>query len=88
MTDPVTPPALAYHQAWTSLFRTTRAFSRRPPTSRLGPVFLRPYIAAPSNRESAMPTYLITNRVPDGFTPSPQAFAAWTAWFDSLGDAD
>jgi uncharacterized protein YndB with AHSA1/START domain len=34
-----------------------------------------------------MPTYLITNRVPDGFTPSPEAFAAWTAWFDSLGDA-
>ena len=33
-----------------------------------------------------MPTYLITNRVPDGFTPSPEAFAAWTAWFDSLGD--
>ena len=30
-----------------------------------------------------MPTYLITNRVPDGFAPSPEAFAAWTAWFDS-----
>jgi Activator of Hsp90 ATPase homolog 1-like protein len=34
-----------------------------------------------------MPIYLITNRVPDGFTPSPEAFAAWTAWFGSLGDA-
>ena len=34
-----------------------------------------------------MPSYLITNRVPDGFTPSPEAFAAWTAWFDSLGGA-
>jgi hypothetical protein len=34
-----------------------------------------------------MPTYLITNRVPEDFTPSPEAFAAWTAWFDSLGDA-
>jgi hypothetical protein len=34
-----------------------------------------------------MPTYLITNRVPEDFTASPEAFAAWTAWFDSLGDA-
>ena len=34
-----------------------------------------------------MPIYLITNRVPDGFTPGQEAFAAWTAWFDSLGDA-
>jgi uncharacterized protein YndB with AHSA1/START domain len=34
-----------------------------------------------------MPTYLITNRAPDGFTPSPDAFAAWTAWFESLGSA-
>jgi hypothetical protein len=33
-----------------------------------------------------MPAYLITNRVPDGFTPSAEAFAAWTAWFESLGD--
>src|SRR5579863_1867883 len=55
--------------------------------SRPGPVSIWPYITAPSNEESAMPTYLITNRVPDGFTPSSEAFAAWTAWFDSLGDA-
>jgi uncharacterized protein YndB with AHSA1/START domain len=34
-----------------------------------------------------MPIYLITNRVPDGFTPGPEASAAWTAWFDRLGDA-
>ena len=34
-----------------------------------------------------MPIYLITNRVPDGFTPGQEAFAAWTAWFYSLGDA-
>jgi uncharacterized protein YndB with AHSA1/START domain len=34
-----------------------------------------------------MPTYLIANRIPPGFTSSPQAFAAWTAWFDGLGDA-
>ena len=34
-----------------------------------------------------MPIYLITNRVPDGFAPGPEAFAAWMAWFDSLGDA-
>jgi len=34
-----------------------------------------------------MPTYLITNRVADGFTsPSPGASAAWTAWFARLGD--
>ncbi len=32
-----------------------------------------------------MPTYLITNRVPDSFKPGPEAFAAWTAWFDHLG---
>jgi len=33
-----------------------------------------------------MPTYLITNRAPAGMSPSPDAFAAWTAWFDELGD--
>ena len=32
-----------------------------------------------------MPTYLITNRIPPGFQPSREAFAAWTAWFDQLG---
>jgi len=32
-----------------------------------------------------MPTYLITNRVPGDFTPSAGNFAAWTAWFESLG---
>jgi hypothetical protein len=32
-----------------------------------------------------MPTYLITNRVPEDFTGSPEAFAAWTAWFEKLG---
>jgi hypothetical protein len=33
-----------------------------------------------------MPTYLITNRVPEGFTGSPDAFGAWTSWFSELGD--
>jgi hypothetical protein len=32
-----------------------------------------------------MPAYLITNRVPDSFKPGPEAFAAWTAWFEHLG---
>ena len=34
-----------------------------------------------------MPIYLVTNRVSDGFTPGAEAFAAWAAWFDGLGDA-
>lgn len=34
-----------------------------------------------------MPTYLITNRVPNDFTGSADASAAWTAWFDRLGDS-
>jgi hypothetical protein len=33
-----------------------------------------------------MPIYLVTNRVSDGFTPGAEAFAAWAAWFDGLGD--
>jgi uncharacterized protein YndB with AHSA1/START domain len=33
-----------------------------------------------------MPTYLITNRLPEGFTGSAEALAAWTAWFEGLGD--
>jgi hypothetical protein len=33
-----------------------------------------------------MPGYLITNRIPSSFRPSPEAFAAWTAWFEELGD--
>jgi hypothetical protein len=32
-----------------------------------------------------MPTYLITNRVPAGFTRSAANVAAWSAWFDELG---
>jgi hypothetical protein len=32
-----------------------------------------------------MPTYLITNRIPNGFQPGPEAFAAWTDWFERLG---
>lgn len=34
-----------------------------------------------------MSVYLITNRVPDGFAPGAEAFAAWAARFDRLGDA-
>jgi uncharacterized protein YndB with AHSA1/START domain len=34
-----------------------------------------------------VPTYLLTNRVPADFTGSAAAFAAWTAWFDQLGDS-
>lgn len=33
-----------------------------------------------------MPTYLITNRLPEGFTGSAEALGAWTAWFEGLGD--
>jgi hypothetical protein len=33
-----------------------------------------------------MATYLITNRMPAEFRPSPDAFAAWTAWFAALGE--
>jgi hypothetical protein len=33
-----------------------------------------------------MPSYLITNRIPSSFRPSPEAFAAWTTWFEELGD--
>src|SRR5438128_1992356 len=32
-----------------------------------------------------VPKYLITNRAPENFTPSPGAFAAWTDWFEDLG---
>jgi hypothetical protein len=32
-----------------------------------------------------MPSYLITNRIPDSFQPGPEAAAAWTAWFEQLG---
>jgi len=32
-----------------------------------------------------MPSYLITSRIPSSFRPSPEAFAAWTAWFEQLG---
>ncbi len=33
-----------------------------------------------------MPTYLIINRLPAGYRPSPAAAGLWTAWFDELGD--
>lgn len=32
-----------------------------------------------------MPTYLISNRPPTDYRPSPEAAAAWNEWFDSLG---
>jgi hypothetical protein len=35
--------------------------------------------------EDTMPAYLITNRVPEDFAGSAEAFAAWTAWFEQLG---
>jgi hypothetical protein len=31
-----------------------------------------------------MPTYVIVNRVPRGYRPSPGAQRAWTAWFERL----
>jgi uncharacterized protein YndB with AHSA1/START domain len=34
-----------------------------------------------------VPTYLVTNRVPEDFRPSADAFAAWTAWFERLGES-
>lgn len=33
-----------------------------------------------------MPTFLIVNRMPEDFTAGPAAFAAWTAWFERLGE--
>jgi hypothetical protein len=31
-----------------------------------------------------MPTYVIVNRVPEGYRPSPEAQRAWTVWFEGL----
>jgi hypothetical protein len=33
-----------------------------------------------------MRTYLITNRSPKNYVGTPEALAAWSAWFDQLGD--
>ena len=33
-----------------------------------------------------MPTFVLTCRNPIGYAPSPETTAAWTAWFDSIGD--
>lgn len=33
-----------------------------------------------------MPTYVIINRPPASYRPSPAAGNLWTAWFDELGD--
>ena len=32
-----------------------------------------------------MATFLMTNRAPKNYTGSPEAMAAWTAWFEGLG---
>jgi hypothetical protein len=32
-----------------------------------------------------MPTYVIVNRAPSGYTGSAEAAAAWAAWFEHLG---
>jgi hypothetical protein len=32
-------------------------------------------------------TYLLVHRHPDNYAGSPEAAAAWQAWFDKLGDA-
>jgi hypothetical protein len=34
-----------------------------------------------------MPTYVIVNRAPKGYRPSPEAQQAWTAWFQRLDAA-
>jgi hypothetical protein len=34
-----------------------------------------------------MNTYLLVHRHPHGYTGSPEAAAAWEAWFGKLGDA-
>ncbi|HEY4867778.1 MAG TPA: hypothetical protein VIK45_19930 [Candidatus Dormibacteraeota bacterium] len=34
-----------------------------------------------------MKTYLVTNRAPRDFKASPEAFVAWNAWFDELGES-
>jgi hypothetical protein len=33
-----------------------------------------------------MSTYVFAYRAPKNYTPSSESVAAWTAWFDSLGD--
>jgi YCII-related domain len=33
-----------------------------------------------------MPKYVLTYRNPTGYTPTAETRAAWTAWFDSMGD--
>jgi hypothetical protein len=33
-----------------------------------------------------MPTYLITNRAPEGYVGAADAMTAWNAWFDRLAD--
>jgi hypothetical protein len=32
-----------------------------------------------------VPTYVIVNRAPAGYTPSPNAMMMWNDWFDRLG---
>jgi hypothetical protein len=34
-----------------------------------------------------MTTYLLVHRHPENYTGTPDAFAAWEAWFSELGDA-
>ena len=34
-----------------------------------------------------MDTYLLLHRHPDNYAGSPEAAAAWEAWFDKLGEA-
>ena len=34
-----------------------------------------------------MDTYLLVHRHPDNYAGSPEAAAAWEAWFDKLGGA-
>ena len=33
-----------------------------------------------------MPSYVLAYRTPTGYTPSAETRAAWTAWFDGMGE--
>jgi hypothetical protein len=59
------------------------------PLSRLPAVYLfdRPRQASRTTKETTVPAFLFSYRVPKGYQPGAETGQAWEAWFESLGSS-
>jgi len=69
-----------------SLFRLIRTDTARTGNRAVSVPARAGAAPARSRRSRSMPDFVFAYRNPAGYTPTPETRAAWTAWFDGMGE--